>query len=275
MDGSLGVGEAEGAEVTLEELFGVVGKRAIVTGGASGIGLGIATLLAQAGAEVVIAGRRADVGAEAVATVRAACGHDAARFVRTDVRSADSVRALFAACDADGGVDILVNAAGSANPRPLAEHSDDDIDAMLDVNLRGVIYCAREAVPRLAARGGGAIVNIASYLGYRGGPGWAPVYSAAKGGVIALTRSLAVQHGPQQVRVNAVCPGFVATALVDDLLAHTPNPAAALRRMAMEYPLRRTGTPEDIARAVLFLASPAASWITGVVLPVDGGVTAR
>ena len=275
MEGGAGAGEEEGAQVNLDSMFGVGGKRAVVTGGASGIGLGIATLLAQAGADVVIAGRRADVGAEAVAAVRAACDRGSARFVRTDVRSADSVRALFAEGDAGGGVDILVNAAGSANPRPLAEHSDDDIDTMLDVNLRGVLYCAREAVPRLAARGGGSIVNIASYLGYRGGPGWAPVYSAAKGGVIALTRSLAVQHGPQQVRVNAVCPGFVPTALVDDLLAQTTNPAAALRRMAMEYPLRRTGTPEDVARAVLFLVSPAASWITGVVLPVDGGVTAK
>lgn len=259
--------------MTLGELFGLSGKRAVVTGGASGIGLGIATLLAEAGAEVVIAGRREVEGEAAVAAVQAAGG--GARFVRTDVREAESVRALFAACDAAGGLDILVNAAGSADPRPLTEHSDADIDAMLEVNLRGVLYCSREALPRLAARGGGAIVNIASYLGYRGGPGWAPAYSAAKGGVLSLTRSLAVAHGPQGVRVNAICPGFVPTALVDDLLSHTPNPAATLRRVAMEYPLRRTGTPEDIARAVLFLASPAASWITGVVLPVDGGVTAK
>ncbi len=275
MEGGAHPGAEEGAAVNLEAVFGVGGQRALVSGGASGIGLGIATLLAQAGAEVTLAGRRAGVGQAGVAAIRAACGRDAARFVETDVRSSASVRALFGACDDGGGLDILVNAAGAVIPVPLAAHTDDDIDAMLEVNLRGVLYCTREAVPRMAARGGGAIVNIASYLGYRGGPGWAPVYSAAKGGVLALTRSLAVAHGPQQVRVNAICPGFVPTALVDDLLAHTPNPAATLRRVAMEYPLRRTGTPEDIAYAALFLASPAARWITGVVLPVDGGVTAK
>ncbi len=256
--------------MNFEAMFGLAGRRAIVTGGASGIGLGIARTFAAAGASVVIAGRRADVGEAAAAAVQAEGGD--ARFIRTDVRDVESVRALFAACE---GVGVLVNAAGGADP-PRSPSTATPTSTRCSRSICAVCsIAAAKAIPRFAARGGGAIVNIASYLGYRGGPGWAPVYSAAKGGVVSVTRSLAVAHGPQGVRVNAICPGFVATALVDDLLAHTPNPAATLRRVAMEYPLRRTGTPEDIAQAALFLASPAAAWVTGVVLPVDGGVTAK
>jgi 3-oxoacyl-[acyl-carrier protein] reductase len=257
----------------LTSIFGLAGRTAVVTGGATGLGRATAQLLVEAGARVVIAGRRAGVGEHAAAEMGSL---DVVRFVRADVTDLASVEALFDQADAFlGGIDVLVNSAGVIDRTPLPDVAPDVIDALIETNLRGVVYCCRSALPRIAARGGGAIVNIASYLAFRGGPGWTPLYNAAKAGVVGLTTSLAVTHGPQKIRVNALCPGFIPTDLNRAILENTPNPDAAYRRVAREFPLRRLGTPEDVAYAALFLASDAGAWITGVALPVDGGAMAR
>ncbi len=249
--------------------FRLDGRTALVTGGATGLGRGIAHALVQAGARVIIAGRRASTGERAASEI-------GAHYVRADASRSGDVHALYTEVDRVlGGLDVLVTAAGAMDVRDITDADDAAIDAMLDANLRSVVHCAREAVPRLVARGGGAMVFLASYLAIRGGPGGAPLYGAAKGGVVALTRLLAVRYGPQKIRVNALVPGWVTTDLNRHIIDATPNPAATERRFAQEYPLRRLGTPEDVAHAALFLASDAASWITGVVLPVDGGVTAK
>lgn len=257
----------------MTDAFRLDGRTAVVTGGATGLGRGIAEAFVQAGARVLLAGRRASTGERAAAEMGPP---DRVRYVRADASRAGDVQALFAAADDFlGGLDVLVTAAGAMDTRDITDVDDAAIDAMLDANLRSVVHCARTAVPRFLARGGGTMVFLGSYLGIRGGPGGAPLYGAAKGGVIALTRLLAVRYGPQRIRVNALVPGWVTTDLNRHVIESTPHPAATERRFAQEYPLRRLGTPVDIAHAALFLASDAASWITGVVLPVDGGVTAK
>lgn len=243
------------------------GKAMLVTGGTAGIGLATARLALELGARVAVAGRDPARGRGAAAGL----GGDAL-FIEADVaREEDVQRMVAGVLERFGRLDVLVNNAGVIHRRPVLEEEPEGWDHLMAVNLRGVFLCCRYALPALIASRG-AIVNVSSRLAFRSAAGRTPAYDASKAGVAALTRSLAVRYGPDGVRANAVCPGFVPTDLNrDSWEAWTPEHRA---QVIQTYPLRRLGTPEDAARAILFLASDAASWISGAALLVDGGLSA-
>ena len=232
-------------------------KIAVVTGGARGIGAAIASRLAETGVRVALLDR--EFGGAMPAH---------AHFSSCDVADEASVVAAFAAVDhVLGPVDILVNAAGlTVRAKALDMHAA-DFAHVVAVNLTGAFICCREAARRMGPRGSGTIVNIASIMGFSGGLFPNPAYQSSKGGLVNLTRALAVEWAPLGIRVNAVAPTYVETALTRDLLA---NPDA-LARVLDATPLRRLATPDEVASAVLFLAGPASSMTTGHTLPVDGG----
>ncbi len=243
------------------------GKAMLITGGASGIGLATARLARELGAQVAIAGRRADRARDAAA----ALGPDVLD-VPADVSSEHDVQRLIATVTQRfGRLDVLVNNAGVVRRFPVLEETPAGWDEVLAINLRGVFLCCKHALPSLIpARG--AIVNVSSILAFRSRQGRSPAYDASKAGVAALTRAIAARYGPDGVRANAVCPAFVVTEMNRDLWeAWSPDERAAVIE---GYPLRRIGTTEDVARTIMFLASDAAAWITGVSLLVDGGLSA-
>lgn len=233
-------------------MFDISGKSALVTGGTSGIGAAIANGLAAAGCQVLAAGLPADKAADKLNPVI-----EVASF---DVADADGIRLLVADF---AHLDILVNSAGIIRRR--TEYELDVFERVIDVNLTGTMRMCTACRP-LLAKNGGSIINIASMLSFFGA-GLAPAYSASKGGVAQLTKSLAIAWGTDNIRVNAVAPGWIATPLTQTLQDDSARSAAILART----PLGRWGQPEDLVGAVVFLCSPAAAFITGIVLPVDGG----
>lgn len=240
------------------------GKVVLVTGGTTGIGLATAQMALALGARVAISGRRAEVGRRAVARLGGA-----AQFIAADVSNEADVEQMLAAVGQHfGRLDVLVNNAGILRRRPILEETVDGWEQIMAINLRGVFLCCRRALPALIASKG-AIVNVSSVLAFRTPAGRSPAYDASKAGVVALTRAIAARHGPDGVRANAVCPGFVPTELNQDVWSAWSEHQRA--EQLAQFPLRRLGTPEDIASAILFLASDAASWISGVALLVDGG----
>jgi len=250
--------------------FSLKGQVAIITGGASGFGLATARRFAEAGARVVVASRRAEL-------CRQVAGEIGGLGLGVDVTDETQVQALVQETVAHlGRVDILVNSAGTIARTPLPDTPLEEWEQVQATNLRGPFLCCKHVLPHMLAQGrGGAIVNIASYLGMHAGSGNTPAYGASKGGLIALTKALAVKYGPDQIRVNAICPAFVKTPLNAHIIDGAPDPAAKEREIAAPYPLRRIGRPDDVAYAALYLASDAASWITGITLLVDGGLTAK
>ena len=247
----------------LDELFGLAGKVALVTGGAAGIGRGIARALAVAGATVAVADLD-ERGAEDVA--RTLGGR--AIGLRADVSDEGAVQGLVdSVCDRLGALDVLVNNAGIYPATPISETTVAEWDRVMAVNLRGPMLCTREAARVMRAQGsGGAIVNLSSMAGFHPCfPGMAQ-YCASKGGVVMLTRSAALELAPDGIRVNAVCPGGVETEGTRE------NLESGLRDvLTPRIPLGRVAVPEDIAGAVVFLAGPAARYVTGTTLVVDGG----
>ena len=232
------------------------GRTALVTGGTSGIGAAIGRGLAAAGAQVTVTGvSQAEVGA---AKADAEFGGQRAEML--DVRDADAVRSLV---DGFDRLDVLVNCAGSI--RRGAEHDPEVFQQVVDINLNGTMRCCAAARP-LLQQSGGAIVNIASMLSFFGG-GMVPGYAASKGGVAQLTKSLAIAYAADTIRVNAVAPGWIATPLTQTLQGDLSRSQPIIDRT----PMKRWGRPDDIAGAVVFLCSPAAAFITGTILPVDGG----
>ena len=250
------------------------GRVAIVTGGATGIGRAAAERLGAGGAAVVIG----DVGeglAQTESRLRQAGLQLHAR--RTDVRSSADLQALarFAA-EACGGVDILVCSAGIQRYGTVVDTPEELWDEVLAVNLKGQYLAARHAIPLMRARGGGAIVNVASVQGLATQPKVA-AYTASKGGVLALTRAMAIDHAAERIRVNAVCPGSVDTPMLRwaaDLFRGDQSQESLLAEWGRSHPLGRVGKAEEVAELIAFLASDRASFITGAQVVVDGGLLA-
>jgi 3-oxoacyl-[acyl-carrier protein] reductase len=240
----------DGAFASLE------GKTALVTGGSRGIGRAIAVELGRAGASVVVAYQSGRDEAQAVAT------EIGGRAQHCDVSSADSAKALV---EEAGELDILVNNAGVTRDGLLARMPDDDWRAVLETNLSSVFYTCRAAARGMMRRRSGAIVNVSSIVGVRGNPGQTN-YAASKAGIIGFTKALARELGSRGVRANVVAPGYVSTRLTDVL------PEEAQQAMLANTPLGRLGDPVDVAYAVRFLVADEASFITGEVLLVDGGL---
>jgi NAD(P)-dependent dehydrogenase (short-subunit alcohol dehydrogenase family) len=244
------------------------GKRAIVTGAASGIGRATAVLLAREGAAVVAADIDEAGVRDVVAAIAAEGGHAAG--VHCDVTVEADCRRLVEAAVAGFGLDVVVNCAGIIRRTSVVETTEADWDRVMAVNVKAVFLLGKHAIPEMARGGGGAIVNVGSGWGLKGGPR-AASYCASKGAVVNLTRAMAIDHGHQGIRVNCVCPGDTDTPLLRSEAQQLGEDVTAFLASAAERPIRRLGTPEDTARAVLYLASDAASWVTGTTLVVDGG----
>jgi NAD(P)-dependent dehydrogenase (short-subunit alcohol dehydrogenase family) len=241
------------------------GKSAMVTGAASGIGRATALALARAGAKVLV-GDLDQAGVEATAKAIGEAGGEA-KAVLLDVTSEESVvAAVSAARAAFGGLHIGVNCAGIVlSGALLADVPEEKFDQVIAVNLKGVWRCLRAQIPAILDSGGGAVVNVSSTMGLVGSP-MSSSYVTSKHGVIGLTKAAAIEYSARGVRVNAVCPGGTDTPMISDQVKQALVPL---------HPIGRISQPEEIAAAILFLASPAASFITGVALPVDGGWTAH
>ncbi len=240
----------------------VADKGMIVTGGASGIGAATVERLVAEGARVVIADMNDSLGER---LARKLDGR--ARFVQTDVSRTDSVEAMFGEAESFCGVDGVFNNAGIGHQAPAAEYTDEDWLRVIEINLNGVFRVARAAMRAMQSRGGGSIVNCASILGHVGQSQTA-AYTAAKGGVVNLTRTLALEGAPAGIRVNSLSPGYIATPLLNDLEPQL------LEFLTSLHPVGRLGRSVEVANAALFLLSDEASFITGTDLLVDGGFTA-
>jgi NAD(P)-dependent dehydrogenase (short-subunit alcohol dehydrogenase family) len=245
------------------------GKAALVTGASSGNGRAIARLFAEEGASVTVADIRDDprMGGEPTHELITAAGGEA-QYVECDVSSASDLRAAVSATvDAYGSLDIMVNNAGVERQRPIEEVDEDDYDWLMDINLKGVYFGSQAAIQQMLDQdGGGVIINMSSIAGIRG-LDESSLYCTSKGGVTNLTRELAVEHGENDIRVNALNPGFIETAM-------TMEDGETAGGILEQTPLGRAGQPEEVADAALFLASDQSSFVTGHNLVMDGGFTA-
>lgn len=247
-------------------------KTVIVTGAAKGIGWGIAKVFSQEGAKVVVVDWDAENG-EKTAQELGAAGGDAI-FVKCDVSNEDQVKAMIdKTIETYGRIDILVNNAGIGVYKTITDATSVDWDHCLDVNLKGQFLCSRYAIPHMQKLGKGAIVNISSVHSFQTVNGVGP-YAASKGGIWALTRSMAIDYGPT-IRVNAIAPGWVLTPLIQSIFDSYPDPAAQQKAVEQRQVMKRIGRPEDIGYAAAFLASDEADFITGTQLFVDGGLTSQ
>lgn len=250
----------------------LAGKVAIITGAGTGIGRACAELFAREGAAVVLAGRRR-APLEEVARGMAASGGRALAQTCDVTREAE-VKALVArSVDTFGGLHLLVNNAAYWMAGTIEETSVEDWERMMETNLKGVFLLVKHALPALRGAGGGSIVNIGSVLGLVGMKRRA-AYATSKGGLVLLTKSLALDHAQDKIRVNCICPSLVDTAMGQESLERAGDAAAERARRLAQIPLGRAGTPEDVARLALFLASEDSSWITGAAIALDGGFTA-
>jgi NAD(P)-dependent dehydrogenase (short-subunit alcohol dehydrogenase family) len=251
-------------------MFFKSGEVAVVTGGSKGIGNGICKVLAEHGARVVVADVDAAAAQSLVAEIERRGG--SGRYVQCNVSREDDFQGLFESVTLRlGRVDILVNNAGVGGYKPVVETSLADWEACMKVDLTGVFLGCKHAIPHMVKQGKGTIVNISSVHSIRSVNGCA-AYDAAKGGVSALTRQVAIDYAPT-VRVNTVSPGWTMSENVKNIFARYPDPRAQQRLVEERQVMKRIGTPEDIGNAVAFLASDYASHITGVELFVDGGLT--
>lgn len=250
----------------------VAGKVVLVTGAGSGIGRATALACAREGAQVVVADRVVEAGQETVAMVQQAGGE--ARFVEVDVTQTASVEAMIAAAVAAyGRIDCAHNNAGIEGVfATTADYPEEDWDRVMAVNLKGVWLCMRAEIPQMLQQGGGAIVNTASLAGLVGAKRM-PAYVASKHGVAGLTKTAALEYAKSGIRVNAVCPGVIHTSMVDRMFLNRRPELEG--RLAKAEPVGRLGKPEEVAEAVVWLCSDAASFVTGHTMTVDGGMSAQ
>ena len=250
------------------------GKRAVVTGGALGIGKAACLRLAQEGAHVAVTDTRDREGRELAAGITAAGG--TAGFWHVDVsREADVRGALEDIVQAFGGLDILVNNAGISGPnKPTHEITEAEWDHLMAVNVKGVFFCTKHVVPYMMQAGSGSIINLSSIYGIVGAPD-VPPYHASKGAVREMSKTDAMMYAKYQIRVNSVHPGFIWTPMVENFAASQGDPATVRAALDALHPLGHIGEPDDIAWGIVYLASDEAKFITGAELVIDGGYTAR
>jgi NAD(P)-dependent dehydrogenase (short-subunit alcohol dehydrogenase family) len=248
------------------------GKVALITGAASGIGEATARRFAQEGARVMLADVQDERGRAVQTSIQQAGG--IAEFVHCDVSAGEDVAAMVrATVDAFGRLDLLFNNAGLARGGSLLDVTEEDWDLVINVDLKSIFLCCKYAIPELRKAGGGAIVNTASVAGLRGSVRL-HAYSAAKAGVVNLTRSIAAEVGRDNIRVNCVCPGIIVTPIWSAIGLENELRDAFMQASGERILMGRVGQPEEVASAVLFLCSEDASYITGHALVIDGGVTA-
>jgi NAD(P)-dependent dehydrogenase (short-subunit alcohol dehydrogenase family) len=250
----------------------VEGKVALVTGAGSGIGKATASVFAREGAKVVVADVDAEGGQETVDALRASDGE--ALFVETDVSDANQVEALVAGCvEAYGRLDCAVNNAGIVSPARVRTHElpEDAWDKVIAINLKGVWLCLKYEIAQMLEQGSGAVVNISSIAGLVGVDNTS-AYTSAKHGVVGLTKTAALEYGGDGIRINAVCPGYTMTPIIDRSVALRPD---LVEWAVARHALGRMAEPEEIAEAAVWLCSDAASFVTGHAMPVDGGYTAQ
>lgn len=246
------------------------GKVAIVTGAGTGIGRAITTRFVREGAHVAIVGRRESKLNEVVR----ALGSEHVLAMPGDVTDADFVHRLVEeTADWFGDIHVLVNNAGILVGGTVETSTEDDWDRIFNTNVRGVWLTCRAVLPHMRNAGGGSIINMSSVLGLNGGRSRA-AYSASKGAVTVLTRSMALDHAPDKIRVNCICPAYIRTELNESFAQAQPDPEAYLEMRRAQHPLGRFGEPEDIAPMAVYLASDESAWVTGSAMLVDGGYTA-
>lgn len=253
-----------------KNILALDGKTAVVTGAASGIGFASAKTLAEFGAEVFLLDINEDAGEKAAAEIsQNGCK---AHFLKCDITSGQSCQKVVEEIQKRSGhIDILHNNAGIIIRKNVVELEENEWDKSIDVCLKGVYLLSKYVIPVMAAGGGGSIINTGSGWGLKGGDN-AAAYCAAKGGVVNLTRAMAIDHGPQNIRVNCVCPGDIDTPMLRSEARQLGIPEdEMIKSSAVTRPLLKVGTPLDIAYAVLFLASEMSSYVTGSVLVADGG----
>lgn len=245
------------------------GKTAIITGAGSGIGRAIAIAFAREGANIALVGRRKEKLEE---TAKAAAG--SSLIVPSDVSQSSQIDQIIEkTAQHFGGIQVLVNNAGLLHPGTAEQITESQWDETFNVNVKGLWLLSRAVLPSLRKSSGGSIINIASVLGING-VRLRAAYAASKGAVVLLTKCMAIDHGPEQIRVNAICPAFVETELSEAALKKSPDPEAALKQRIAVHPIGRVGQPQDIAGMAVYLASDESSWVTGAALPVDGGYLA-
>lgn len=244
-------------------------KIAVVTGAGTGIGRGCALALVREGARVVLVGRRKD-RIEAVARDAGA----SALAVVADVSRRDEIeRVIEATVKAFGGINVLVNNAGILHIGTAEQITEAQWDETFNINVRGLWLFSKAILPYMRKAGGGSIINIASVLGINGARNRA-AYAASKGAVVLLTKCMAIDHGHENIRVNAICPSFVETELTAAVIGQAPDPEAVRRERIGVHPIGRLGQPEDMGGLAVYLASDESSWVTGAAFPVDGGYLA-
>jgi NAD(P)-dependent dehydrogenase (short-subunit alcohol dehydrogenase family) len=247
------------------------GKVAVITGGTDGIGKAIAVTFAEEGAKIMMVGRDPKKGQVALEEVRRF--GEAAYFKGDVADSSQVIRMVEETIQKYSKIDILVNNAAVCPPGSVVTTSEETWDQVIGVNLKGVFLCSKYIIPHMQKTGGGAIVNIGSINSLMAMENEA-AYDASKGGVLMLTRAMALDFAKAGIRVNCICPGAIETPMLKASLDTSPDPKAARESLTAKHPLRRTGTPDEVAQAALFLVTDASSFVTGAVIPVDGGILA-
>lgn len=247
------------------------GKVVVITGVASGIGRATANLFVKEGARIVGADIDED-GGRSIATKIQAFGGSMI-FIKTDVSYENDIKALFETARELGGVDVLFNNAGVEITKGLLETSEEDWDQCMNVNLKSVFLSCKYGIQQMRGKGSGVIINNSSVAGLVGS--FSPAYSAAKGGIIALTKALATDFGQYNIRVNCICPGAIETPMLERMLESKGNSSDVRAERTKQYPLARFGYPDEVAQTALFLASTDSTFVTGATIVVDGGFTAK